>query len=66
MIIRVSDTGNTIEVSLGTDSHNQELAARFPDMATAMEFAEDWADWIGCAEVEVTRSSPPPALNSAA
>lgn len=55
MKITISDDGTRIDVCLLTADLELDLAVRFDDFDEAMEFAQDWADWIGCDAVEVTR-----------
>lgn len=43
-----------------------DLAVRFHALDDAAEFADLWAEWIGCTDVERTILAPAPALTAAA
>lgn len=66
MKITVTPLGAHSEVSLWTADMDLVQAARFKTLADAMEFAEFWADWVDCPQIEVLEPPADPALSAAA
>jgi len=66
MKIEVTRDGTHIDVTLLTGEEDKDMSVRFVGFDDAVEFAEIWADWIGCDDIRILATATPPRIEAAA